>query len=221
MEKNKNSLFSMGGSIAKIFSKLTMNNSTKNPNKDNSNKSEKKMITPLEYVINTYTDFTMEEYIFHSKIFLEYDNIEAFIIILKESILLSYVLEEEINKIISNPIIIKIEFAQIYNIDLILNQGNINSIILLYFENAINNKIESKLNFNFSKDSFLIHHFIKKYHILFWQKIFEDKILKEYTNEVYQSHFYIKKINNRGKFQERILMISTKVFILKQIFFTN
>lgn len=199
---------------------LSINSSSKRPNKE-INFKENKSNTALEHVLNTYTDFAIEDYLIHSKIFLEYDNIEAYIIILKESILFSYVLEEEIKKIKTNPIITKIQFSQIYNFDLIVNQGFINSIILLYFENKINNKIQSKISFNFSKDSYLIHHFLKKNYILTWQRNFEEKILKDNLNEIYQYHFYVKKINNRGKFQDRILMFSNKVFILKINIFTD
>lgn len=210
MEKSKSNPFSVRGSISKIFSMLAINGFSKKSQKEPKTK-ENKSNTALEHVLNTYTEYCIDDYVIHSKIFLEYDCTEAFIIILKECVLFSYVLEEEIKRIKSNPIIVKIRFTQIYNFDLIVNQGGINSVILVYFENSISNKTQSKMNFIFSKDSFLIHHFLKKCYILMWQKIFEDKILKDSLSEIYQYHFYVKKINNRGKFQDRILMFSTKV----------
>ena len=62
-----------------------------------------------------------------------------------------------------------------------------------------------------------MHHFIKKYYILNWQKTYEEIILKDYLDEIYQYHFYIKKINSRGKSQDRILMLSNKVNIFLNI----
>ena len=211
MEKTKTTPFSVRGSISKIFSMLVINGSHKKSLKNPITK-ENKSNTALEHVLNKYTEYSIDDYVIHSKIFLEYDNTEAFVIILKECVLFSYVLEDEIKKIQNNPIIIKILFTQIYNFDLIVNQGGINSVILVYFENNdICNKTQSKINFFFSKDSFLIHHVLKKNYILVWQKLYEEKILKDSLSEVYQYHFYVKKINNRGKFQDRILMFSTKV----------
>lgn len=210
MEKKKSTPFSVRGSISKIFSLLTINGSSKKSIKDQTIKINNSK-TALEHVINTYSEYSIDDYLIHSKIFLEYDNTEAFLIILKQGILLSYVLEDEINKVDNNPIIAKILFSQINNFDLIVNQGGINSVILVYFESNISKRTQSKINFFFSKDSFLCHHFLKKNYILFWQKVFEDKILKDYPKEVYQYHFYVKKINNRGKSQDRILMFSTKV----------
>jgi len=225
MEKTKNTPFSVRGSFSKIFKMLTINAFPKKSVKEQL-KKENKSNTALEHVLNTYTEFSIEDYLIHSKIYLEYDNTEAFIIILKQGLLFSYVLEEELNKISNSPIIIKILFTQIYNFDLIVNQGGVNSVILVYFENSICKKIQSKINFFFSKDSYLCHHFLKNNYILIWQRIFEEKILKDFPSEIYQYHFYVKKINNRGKLQDRILMFSTKVtsfllflniFILRKI----
>ncbi len=210
MEIIKTSYLSLRKSISYFFSRLSIHPFSSSKTRDGKLK-ENKSNTSLEHVLNTYTEYTIEDYIIHTKIFLEYDNIDAFIIILKESIIFSYVLEEEIKKINNNPIITSIQFTQIYNFDLIINTGFVNSIILLYFEDNIENKIQSKINFNFSKDSYIIHHFMKKNYICIWQKIFEEKILIDNLSEIYQYHFYIKKINIRGKFQNRILMFSNKV----------
>ncbi len=215
MEKTKSTSFSVRASISKIFSSMltTFSGSLRKKMKDPITK-ENKSNTALEHVLNTYTEYSIEDYVIHSKIFLEYDSTDAFMIILKECVLFSYVLEEDINKIKNDPIIIKILFTQIYNFDLIVNQGGVNSVILLYFENnSVSNRTQSKINFFFSKDSFLVHHFLKKNYVLLWQKVYEEKILKDYLSEVYQYHFYVKKINNRGKLQDRILMFSTKVII--------
>lgn len=211
MEKTNNTPFSVRSSISKIFSLLTINGFRRKSQKNPLTKQNKSN-TALEHVLNTYTEYSIDDYVIHSKIFLEYDNTEALLILMKECVLFSYILEEEIKQITNNPIIVKILFTQIYNFDLIVNHGGINSVILIYFENNnICNKTQSKINFFFSKDSFLIHHFLKKNYILVWQKVYEETILKDSLSEVYQYQFYVKKINNRGKFQDRILMFSTKV----------
>lgn len=211
MEKTKHEPFSMRGSISKIFSFLAI--STKKSGKDGNNKKPNKSKTALEYVIDTYTEYRIEDYYIHSKIYLEYDDVDAFIIILSDCILITFIIEDDIIKVSCDPIISKIEYTQIYNFDLIVSNEDFNSIIFLYFEESISNKIQSKINFNYNHDSFLIHHFIKKNYILTWQKKFEEKILKDALSEIYQYHFYVKKINNRGKNQERILMLSNKVIL--------
>ncbi len=60
-------------------------------------------------------------------------------------------------------------------------------------------------------DSYLVHHIIKKYFILFWQKIFEETVLFSIPNQIYNYHFHIKKLNRWGKFQERSLLMTNKV----------
>ena len=210
MDKN-NEAYLARGSISRLFSYFNIYKPEKEKKKEN------KTNLNLEYVINTYTNYCIDDYLIHSKIFLEYDNSEAFIILLKECILLSFEILEEKKIIVDNPIISIILFTQLYNFDLTINPGDLNSIILLYFDNTLENKVESKLNFNFSKDSILVHHFIKKYYILNWQKTYEEIILKDYLDEIYQYHFYIKKINSRGKSQDRILMLSNKVNIFLNI----
>ena len=58
-----------------------------------------------------------------------------------------------------------------------------------------------------SRDNFLIHHVILKYRKLAWQIFFEDKI----KNLIYQNHFFLKKVNTRGKQQSRVILITDKV----------
>jgi len=213
----ENNQFSFRNSISNLFSKLSFSKKSSKPKENKSNSS-------LEFIINNFTEFTIEDYFTHSKIFLEYDEIEAVIIIMKNCIFLCHLFPDEFNnnnnnneikEIKENPIFSKLIFSQIYNFEFIVNQGELNSIILLYFEKDINFKIQSKINFFYNKDSFIIHHFIKKNYILFWQIKFESNILKENENgnkyEIYQYHFYVKKINQYGKYQDRILMCSTKV----------
>lgn len=202
---NNNNQFSFRNSISKIFS--VFNFSARKALKPKENKSK----SSLEHIINLFTEYTIDDYFTHSKVILEYDEIEAVIIVMKNCILLTHLFPEEFSDIKENPIFSKLIFSQIYNYDFILNQGELNSIILLYFDKDINDKIQSKLNFYFRKDSFIVHHFIKKNYILYWQNKFESNFLKDFESEIYQYHYYVKKINRLGKYQDRILMCSTKV----------
>ena len=227
MENNDNSFRK---SITSLFSKLNFGKKTIKPKENKTN-------TYLEYIINNFTEYKLEDYSTHSKIFIEYDEIEAVIIIMKDCIFLCHLFPEDFDnnnyndidinfnlKEKENPIFSKLIFSQIYNFEFIVNQGELNSIILLYFEKDVNIKIQSKINFFFNKDSFIVHHLIKKNYILFWQIKFESNILKENesvsaSSEIYQYHFYVKKINRIGKYQDRIIMCSTMVII--KIFFSS
>lgn len=53
---------------------------------------------------------------------------------------------------------------------------------------------------------------INKIKILIWQKYFESAvpINKPY---MYQNHFFLQKVNSRGKNQKRLILLSDKVFI--------
>ena len=73
--------------------------------------------------------------------------------------------------------------------------------------------------FNYIKDSYSSHHFIKKYYILFWQKYFEEFILMKNFNQFYTSHFSVKKINRWGLSQDRILLITNQVNLKKILIF--
>jgi hypothetical protein len=96
------------------------------------------------------------------------------------------------------------------------NEGNF--LILQFYEKTEKSKSEIKLKFPFIKDSYFIFHSLKKYFILDWQKRIEKQILAN-NDQIYNFHFYIKKLNRWGKAQDRLLILTNKVkFKLKIVF---
>ena len=82
-------------------------------------------------------------------------------------------------------------------------------MLLHFFDNEYK-KSEIRVNFPYIKDSHLVHHMVKKYYTLLWQMKFESTIFNN-MNQIYYSHFPIKKLNRWGKYQERVLVITNKV----------
>lgn len=56
----------------------------------------------------------------------------------------------------------------------------------------------------------IFHHLIKKYKMLKWQFYFETSVPIN-PPYIYQSHFFLQKINSRGKNQKRLILLSNKV----------
>ena len=56
----------------------------------------------------------------------------------------------------------------------------------------------------------IFDHLIKKHKIINWQMYFELNVPIS-TPYIYQAHFFLQKINSRGKNQSRLILISNKV----------
>lgn len=116
----------------------------------------------------------------------------------------------------NNPIQNVIEFSHIRIYKLIVHDTKNNEMFLHYYSDDFSKKIDLSFQFTFHKDSYCIHHFIKKYFILTWQMIFESTILKDFKKLIYNRHFILIKRNRWGKQQERILLITNGlIFNLK------
>ena len=119
--------------------------------------------------------------------------------------------KEEIKK--ANFLII--EYSNFFNFYLIYQNNDYDNVLGINFEYYDNDFIKRKklcLLFDYEKDTYLSHHFIKKYYILEWQRLFETTILNDYTTLIYNSHFVVMKINKRDAKQERILLITNALF---------
>lgn len=70
------------------------------------------------------------------------------------------------------------------------------------------------LTFTFKEQKYvyLFYHFIKQQMTRMWQKFFESKMPIPEPH-IYQCHFFLKKINRRGKQQNRAIVMSDKVII--------
>lgn len=174
--------------------------------------------TPTQHILKMLSE-NEDEYIYHTQLFLEYDNENAFIFILKKCIVFTHLLPEDISSLgcESDLILYIIKFSQIYCFELDVNEIDGNHILLQFYDNDYSKKSELKLKFSFLKDSYFVHHFIKKCFISYWQRVFEESVISEYTTQIYHYHFFVKKLNRWGTMQDRILMITNKVKVLLMI----
>jgi hypothetical protein len=68
--------------------------------------------TPLQSIITKFCNNKITDYIFHTKIYLEYDEENAFIFIFKNSLVFTHIFDEKSN-ITENPIIYIVKFQQV------------------------------------------------------------------------------------------------------------
>lgn len=69
--------------------------------------------TPIQLIITSYCDNKLNDYIFHTKLFLEYDEENAFIFIFKNGLIFTKVYDEKSETPTENPIIYSIKFMQV------------------------------------------------------------------------------------------------------------
>ena len=120
--------------------------------------------------------------------------------------------KEEIKK--ANFLII--EYSNFFNFYLIYQNNDYDNVLGINFEYYDNDFIKRKklcLLFDYEKDTYLSHHFIKKYYILEWQRLFESTILNDYPKLIYNSHFILNKINRWDTKQERTLLITNALLM--------
>ncbi len=98
--------------------------------------------TPIQQIIIKFCDNSVEDYIFHTRIFLEYDEEDAFIFIFNNSLVFTRLFDENSKTTIPNPIIYIIKLQQIYYYDLHVNETDGNYIILQFYENDYVKKSE-------------------------------------------------------------------------------
>ncbi len=103
---------------------------------------ESQFKTPIQIILNKFCENSISEYIFHTRIFLEYDEEDAFIFIFKSSLVFTHLFDDKEAELKTNPIIYIIKFQQIYFYDLIVNETDGNHIILQFYENDFIKKSE-------------------------------------------------------------------------------
>jgi hypothetical protein len=69
--------------------------------------------TPTQSILNKFCDNSINDYIFHTKIFLEYDDENAFIFVFKNSLVFTHLFDENKDTLVDNPIIYIIKFQQV------------------------------------------------------------------------------------------------------------
>jgi hypothetical protein len=68
--------------------------------------------TPLQLIITKFCNNNIQDYIFHTKIYLEYDEESAFIFIFKNSLVFTHIFDEK-SSVSENPIIYIVKFQQV------------------------------------------------------------------------------------------------------------
>ena len=112
-----------------------------------------------------------------------------------------------------NPVLYSIEFSQFCIFRLIIHDTSPNELYLQFYDKTFSFKKDLMLKFLLTRDSFCVHHFIKKYFILQWQIIFESTIILNYKKLIYNRHYILLKYNKYGKCQERTLLVTNGLLL--------
>ena len=134
--ENKEGLHKDRDKYAHLKATVEDNNQETNPKEDMLNNYK----TRIKSFLNKYCDNTIGDFIFRTKIFLEYDEDHAFIFILSNCLIFTHLFDDNETEFKSNPILYIIKFQQIYFYDLQVNQNDGNYINLQFYENDFLNK---------------------------------------------------------------------------------
>ena len=188
--------------INSINDSNTINNSKSNQNSDISNEifeedsSNNNNKNDHDYEDESEEKLTGYLFIFQDKIILTNNQIDN--------------LKKSLKK---NPVLYSIKFSQFTIFRLIINDTSINELYLQFYDKTFSFKKDLMLKFLKTRDSFCVHHFIKKYFILQWQIIFESTIILNYKKLIYNRHYILLKYNKYGKCQERTLLVTNGLLL--------
>ena len=175
--------------------------------------------TPLKAFLDLCNE-NFESMFFHKNLYEPETKKECSIILLKEKLIKSPIIES-ITPPPANQILI-IEIKRILDIDL-ESSGNYFFIKLLYINDiSIDNLAKINLRFESQKEAQIFKYFVEKEKINAWQQFFE-KNLPIPEPFYYQFHFFLKKVNSRGDQENRVIVL-TNEYILNvdyQILITN
>jgi hypothetical protein len=71
--------------------------------------------TPIELLFNKFLGISINEYIYHTKAYLEYDEEEVFVFILRGFVIFTHLFEDDETELDSNIIIYNISYNQVKN----------------------------------------------------------------------------------------------------------
>lgn len=166
---------------------------------------------PFIFLFKKYFKCNIKEYVFHKDVGIVVlpKNIKNVLFVLQDEIILTEPYTER-SVFIKNPIVLKIDYKTIYSvIPEVKEKHNLLHLNIINSDNL--SKLQTiTLSFKIQRDSILAKHFIDKQKSLKWQNYFESSIPIEQPF-YYQSHFFIQKINTRGKSQNRAIVFSNKV----------
>ena len=138
----------------------------------------------------------------------------GYVFIFQDKIILTTNQIENLKKSLKkNPVLFSIKFSQFCIYRLIINDISQNELYLQFYNDIFTEKKDLMLKFLVTRDSFCVHHYIKKYFILQWQIIFESTIILDYKKLIYNRHYILLKYNRYGKCQERTLLVTNGLLI--------
>jgi len=99
--------------------------------------------TPIQVIVENYSDTGKDNYIFHTRVILDYDEEEAFIFVLKNCLVFTHIFNEKNTELKTIPAIYYvIKFQQIYFYDIQINETLGNKILIQFYENDFVKKSE-------------------------------------------------------------------------------
>ena len=138
----------------------------------------------------------------------------GYVFIFQDKIILTTNQIENLKKSLKkNPVLFSIKFSQFCIYRLIINDISQNELYLQFYNDTFTEKKDLMLKFLVTRDSFCVHHYIKKYFILQWQIIFESTVILDYKKLIYNRHYILLKYNRYGKCQERTLLVTNGLLI--------
>jgi hypothetical protein len=105
---------------------------------------------PLQLIINKFCENNMQDFLFHTKVYLDYDKSDAYIFIFKTNLIFTRLFDEKSKELNENPIIYTINFKQvsmffekkICYFNLTINENDGNFISLQFYETDFIKKSE-------------------------------------------------------------------------------
>ena len=165
--------------------------------------------TPLKVFLETCNE-KFESMIFHKNLYEPETQKECSIMLLKEKLIKSPIIESTTPPPLNQILIIEIK--RILDIDLEAS-GNYFFVKLSYINDiSVDNFAKINLRFDNHKEAQIFKYFIEKEKISAWQQFFE-KFLPIPEPFYYQFHFFLKKVNSRGDQENRVIVL-TNEFIL-------
>ena len=163
--------------------------------------------TPLKLFLDKCKE-KFESMIFHKNLWDQEAQKECSIILLKEKLIKSPIIDSGTP---SNQIL-GIEIKRIVDIDL-EPSGNYFFVKLLYINDiSVDHLAKINLRFDNIKEAQIFKYFVEKEKINSWQQFFE-KSLPIPEPFYYQFHFFLKKVNSRGDQENRVIVLTNEYIL--------
>lgn len=162
--------------------------------------------TPLKLFLDKCNE-KFESMIFHKNLWDQETQKECSIILLKEKLIKSPIID-------STPPsqILGIEIKRIVDIDL-GSSGNYFFVTLLYINDiSVDNLAKINLRFDNFKEARIFKYFVEKEKINSWQQFFEKSLCIQ-EPFYYQFHFFLKKVNSRGDQENRVIVLTNEYIL--------